>query len=54
VELQLDIHPQVPLRVTVIGYLGTQKSEILRPPYNSSFTLYTKEPRGGWMVIKPL
>lgn len=54
VELQLNIQPQVPLRVTVIGYLGTQKSEILQPPYNDSFTLYTEEPRGGWMVIKPL
>lgn len=54
VELQLDIKPQLPLRVTVIGYLGSQKSEILRPPYGDSFTLFTEEPRGGWMVIKPL
>lgn len=54
VDLRLNIRPEVPLRVTVIGYLGTQKSEVLRPPYGNSFTLFTEEPRGGWMVIKPL
>ena len=45
---------QVPRRVTVIGYLGTQRSEILRPPYDGTFTLTSREPRGGWMLIAPL
>ena len=54
VHLQLlDLEEQIPLRVLVIGYLGTQKSELLKPPYDNHFTLYTEEPRGGWMVIKP-
>ncbi len=53
VDLKLDIREQVPMRVSVVGYLGSQKSEILKPPYNDSFTLYTEEPRGGWMLIKP-
>lgn len=53
VHLQLDINPQIPMRVTVVGYLGTQKSELLQPPYENGFTLYTEEPRGGWMIIKP-
>lgn len=54
VKLSLGLDPQIPLRVIVVGYLGTQKSEILQPPYGDAFSLYTEEPRGGWMVIKPL
>lgn len=54
VKLSLGLETQIPLRVTVVGYLGTQKSEILQPPYGETFSLYTEEPRGGWMVIKPL
>lgn len=54
VFLQLDIKEQIPLKVSVVGYLGTQKSEILNPPYDTGFTLYTEEPRGGWMIIKPV
>lgn len=45
---------QVPRRVTVIGYLGTQRSEILLPPYGRTFTLISEEARGGWMLISPL
>lgn len=54
VKLSLGLDPQIPLRVIVVGYLGTQKSEVLQPPYDETFSLYTEEPRGGWMVIKPL
>lgn len=54
VTLQLNLAEQVPLRVSVVGYLGSQKSELLQPPYKNRFTLYTDEPRGGWMLIKPL
>lgn len=54
VFLQLDIEEQIPLKVSVVGYLGTQKSETLNPPYDTGFTLYTEEPRGGWMIIKPV
>ena len=53
VELRLGVRPQVPLRVTVVGYLGTRRSEVLRPPYGDSFTLFTEEARGGWLVIEP-
>ena len=45
---------QVPRRVTVIGYLGTQRSETLVPPYGRTFTLISREVRGGWMLITPL
>ena len=45
---------QVARRVTVVGYLGTQRSEILQPPYDRSFTLRSNEERGGWLIIEPL
>ncbi|THH41392.1 hypothetical protein [Neolewinella litorea] len=41
-------------RVTVVGHLGTQRSEILRPPYDRRFTLTSNEAKGGWMVIERL
>lgn len=45
---------QVPIRVTVIGYLGTQRSEVLNPPYQEEFRLFTEEERGGWMLLELL
>ena len=45
---------QVPRRVTVVGHLGTQRSEVLRPPYGRTFTLLSNDERGGWMLIEPL
>ncbi len=45
---------QVARRVTVVGHLGTQRSEVLYPPYDDSFTLRSTEERGGWMIIEPL
>ena len=38
-------------RVTVVGHLGTRRSEVLEPPYDPEFTLESREPRGGWMLI---
>ena len=54
VNVRFADEAQVPRRVTVIGYLGTQRSEILRPPYGRTFTLVSEEARGGWMLISPL
>ncbi|MEL7160763.1 MAG: hypothetical protein AAFN92_08395 [Bacteroidota bacterium] len=48
------IEPQVPLKFTRIGYLGTVRSETLQPPYPASFRLFTDEERGGWMLLEPL
>ena len=45
---------QEPRRVTVIGHLGTQRSEILEPPYDQRFTIQSNEERGGWMLIELL
>lgn len=53
VNLVPDWAEQVPVRVTVVGYLGTQRSELLEPPYGDSFRLYTEEERGGWMILQP-
>ncbi|TXF88597.1 hypothetical protein FUA23_14105 [Neolewinella aurantiaca] len=53
VNLSPDWEDQVPVKVTVVGYLGTQRSEILQPPYGDSFRLYTEEEKGGWMILKP-
>ena len=39
--------------VTVVGYLGTQRTEVLEPPYGEQFTLYTDEDKGGWMMLRP-
>ncbi|MCP9235305.1 hypothetical protein [Lewinella sp. JB7] len=52
VTVRLPERDQVPRRVTVIGHLGTQRSEILRPPYDREFSLLSNDARGGWMVIK--
>jgi hypothetical protein len=38
--------------VSVIGYLGTQRKETLTPPYDPSFSIFTKEEKGGWMLLK--
>ncbi len=38
-------------RVTVVGYLGTQRSEILSPPYDRTMELTSAEERGGWLLI---
>lgn len=53
VALQLD-DEQVPRRVTVVGHLGTQRSEILYPPYDRSFSLLSNDERGGWIIIERL
>ena len=45
---------QVARRVTVVGHLGTQRSEVLQPPYDRSFTLMSNEERGGWLLIEQL
>lgn len=46
---------QYPRRVSVIGPLGTRRSEVLRPPYDRTFTLMAGDDSGGgWMVIAPL
>jgi len=52
VNVRLPVEDQVPIRVVVVGYLGTQKSELLQPPYGDSFKLFTDEIRGGWMILK--
>jgi hypothetical protein len=53
VNLSPDWNDQVPVKVTVVGYLGTQRTEVLEPPYGDSFRLHTKEEKGGWMILKP-
>lgn len=53
VNLSPDWDYQVPVRVTVVGYLGTQNSELLKPPYGDSFRLFTEEAKGGWMILEP-
>jgi len=53
ISLTLDAE-QVPRRVTVVGHLGTQRSEILQPPYDRHFSLLSNEDRGGWILIEPL
>ena len=39
--------------VTVVGYLGTQRTEVLEPPYEETFRLYTEEEKGGWLLLEP-
>lgn len=52
-RINLELDPdQVPRRVTVVGHLGTQRSELLRPPYDRHFSLLSNEERGGWIVIQ--
>ena len=53
VNLSPDWEGQGPVDVTVVGYLGTQRTEVLQPPYGNSFTLSTEEEKGGWMILKP-
>jgi hypothetical protein len=53
VNLSPDWNDQVPVNVTVVGYLGTQRTEVLQPPYGESFRLHTEEEKGGWMILKP-
>lgn len=53
VNLSPDWEAEVPVDVTVVGYLGTQRTEVLQPPYGDSFRLYTEEEKGGWMILKP-
>ncbi len=53
VNLSPDWDDQLPVNVTVVGYLGTQRTEVLQPPYGDSFTLSTEEEKGGWMILKP-
>jgi hypothetical protein len=52
VEIFPAVEEHSSVRVTVVGYLGTQRSEVLKPPYGDSFRLFTEEPRGGWMILK--
>lgn len=53
VNISPDWGGQGPVDVTVVGYLGTQRTEVLQPPYGDSFRLFTKEEKGGWMILKP-
>lgn len=50
IDLLLD-GEQVARRVTVVGHLGTQRSETLMPPYDRYFKLLSDD-SGGWIVIK--
>ena len=54
VRIRLNTQDQVPIRFTVIGYLGTQRSEVLQPPYGSVFELSTEDERGAWLVMRRL
>ena len=54
VRIRLNTQEQVPIRFTVIGYLGTQRSEVLQPPYGSVFELSTEDERGAWLVMRRL
>ncbi len=54
VDVVLDEDEQIPRRVTVVGHLGTQRSEVLRPPYRRNFTLQSNEDRGGYLLIEAL
>lgn len=52
VTLRIPSDGTVPYDVTVIGYLGTKRSERLEPPYDTTFTLRSNEERGGWLLLK--
>ena len=43
-----------PRRVSVIGRLGTRRSEVLMPPYDTVVSLQSNDPEGGWMLIQPV
>lgn len=51
IDIKLD-EEQYPRRVTVVGHLGTQRSEVLHPPYDRYFTLLSNDEQGGWLIIK--
>jgi hypothetical protein len=53
VRVTLPDGQQIRRRVTVVGHLGTQRSEILEPPYDPSFTLTSREENGGYLLIAP-
>ena len=53
-RIRLNTQVQVPIRFTVIGYLGTQRSEVLQPPYGSVFELSTEDEQGAWLVMRRL
>lgn len=52
VKVRLATEDQRRLRVTVIGYLGTRRSEILEPPYGPTFELTAEDDRGAWLLMK--
>lgn len=52
VEIFPAVEQHKSIRVTVVGYLGTQRSEVLERPFGDSFRLFTEEVRGGWMILK--
>lgn len=52
VEIFPDVEMHDAVRVIVVGYLGTQRSEMMYPPYGDSFTLFTEEEKGGWMILR--
>ena len=54
VNLKLGDDRQGARRVTVVGHMGTQRSEVLRPPYDSTFTLLSNDEHGGWMIVELL
>ena len=53
-RVKLATRGQPRLRFTVVGYLGTQRSEVLEPPYGSVFELSTEDERGAWLVLRRL
>lgn len=54
VDLSSDYEGQPRVRVSVVGYLGTQRSELLEPPYGETFRLTTGEEKGGWLLLEPV
>ena len=52
VKIKLDTEDQKSIRVTVIGYLGTRRSEILHPPYGSEFEISTEDEQGAWLLMQ--
>jgi hypothetical protein len=54
VVVSIDDADQRRRRVIVVGHLGTQRAEVLEPPYASRFTLQSNDPRGGYLLITPI
>jgi hypothetical protein len=52
VEIFPDVEQHSSVRVTVVGFLGTQRSEVMERPFGDSFRIFTEEARGGWMILK--